>query len=138
MKLFTSQIHILFLIKNNYEQQSHKTINSNLYDNNTKSIVATLSVKIRFYKLRILGEIQSVLKLSLNMIGRLTVLTLLIGVSLGFPTKDSTCELSKELKEEIQGYKPVVNKIIDSIVNGEFKGDTHKRYIFSNIILGIS
>lgn len=42
------------------------------------------------------------------------------------PTKD-TCNISENLRKEIQGYQPIVNQIVDSILNGQFKGDTHRR-----------
>lgn len=37
---------------------------------------------------------------------------------------DMKCTVSETLRQEIQNYKPVVNKIIDSIVYGRFRGRT--------------
>ena len=34
--------------------------------------------------------------------------------------------VSAALLQEIRGYKPIVNKIIDSVMNGEFKGSAYK------------
>lgn len=63
----------------------------------------------------------------------ITLAALAFGISVGLPAKDTTCDLPQALKEEIQGYKPVVNQIIDAIVNGEFKGDTYKRFVIKGV-----
>lgn len=59
------------------------------------------------------------------MVLRWVILALFIGILVEASTDN--CQLSKDLKDEIQSYKPVVNRIIESIVNGEFKGDTYRR-----------
>lgn len=41
--------------------------------------------------------------------------------------QESACPISKELRAEIQSYAPIANKIVKSIVEGEFKGTTYDR-----------
>lgn len=36
------------------------------------------------------------------------------------------CNLSNELVSEIQNYQPIANKIIDVVLNGEYKNMTYK------------
>ncbi|KAL5277512.1 hypothetical protein ACFFRR_002623 [Megaselia abdita] len=50
----------------------------------------------------------------------------LAAVSVSSLPAQDTCNLSEDLKKEIQGYQPIVNQIVESILNGQFKGDTHR------------
>lgn len=42
--------------------------------------------------------------------------------------ENGNCNLPQGLITEIQGYQPVVNIIVNAIVNGPYKGDTFKTY----------
>lgn len=41
--------------------------------------------------------------------------------------KNRKCSLSQELIDEIRSYQPVVDKIVASVVNGQYSGSTWKR-----------
>lgn len=41
-------------------------------------------------------------------------------------SKTDNCNLPNELVTEIRGYKDTVNKIIDAVTNGKYKGQTYK------------
>lgn len=43
------------------------------------------------------------------------------------PLKDTICSLSEDLIREIKSYQPIVDKIVASVVNGEYSGDTWRR-----------
>lgn len=40
---------------------------------------------------------------------------------------ETKCSLSQELMEEIQSYQPIVDKIVTSVVDGQYSGSTWQR-----------